>query len=529
MSTTESTPLLNYFSIDGIKCDGDDTRSISSSSSASGSGSKSITKVVVGKPGSAKGNDELAGVCDVLLQSVLADDDLTVAAIEIDPDLERSILWKLDMRLLPALSIMYLFNSLDKSNLGNAKTDGIDLDLGLTGNQYNLLLSIFYVPYVLFALPLTLVGKRYGVTRVLPVLMFGFGAMSLAAAVCQGFASMMTVRWFLGMFESAFFPLVIFYLTTFYRRGELARRLAIFYAASNIASAFSGLLAFAVFQVPNSTLAGWRWLFIIEGTCTVVAAMSAAAFLPRDVSHAKFLTHQERASAFLRVQGDSSSVVNEPLRLSEATCLGVPLQSVTLFLPQIVERLGYSTVKTNLYTVAPNVAGAVMLLLLAFASDQCKLRAPFIAIGFGLPAIGFLMNLAITDVAAHSLAAYASCFFMTAGTAAPSVLVSAWFSNNTPSESQRAMVTGVGVPVANLMGLVSSNIFRDRDRPQYRPALAATTGFGVVGVIISLGLSAWMKYDNQQRQKCQHAWVRGDVSTNDLADGPGHAGFRWFI
>lgn len=71
------------------------------------------------------------------------------------------------------------------------------------------------------------------------------------------------------MAESAFFPLVIYYLTTFYRRGELARRLALFYAASNIANAFSGLLAFGVFHI-NSHLESWRYLFIIEGSCTII-------------------------------------------------------------------------------------------------------------------------------------------------------------------------------------------------------------------------------------------------------------------
>lgn len=79
------------------------------------------------------------------------------------------------------------------------------------------------------------------------------------------FAGLFALRWFLGMAESAFFPLVIYYQTTFYRRGELARRLAIFYAASNIASAFSGLLSWAVFRIDNTSLASWRYLFIIEG------------------------------------------------------------------------------------------------------------------------------------------------------------------------------------------------------------------------------------------------------------------------
>lgn len=86
--------------------------------------------------------------------------------------------------------------------------------------------------------------------------------MTLLVTATQNFGGLLAVRWFLGMAESAFFPLVIYYQTTFYRRGELARRLAIFYAASSIASAFGGLLAFGVFQIEGGSIANWRYLFI---------------------------------------------------------------------------------------------------------------------------------------------------------------------------------------------------------------------------------------------------------------------------
>ena len=81
-------------------------------------------------------------------------------------------MWKLDLRLLPVLSIMYLFNSLDKSNLGNAKTNGLEKSLGLEGNQYNILLSVFFIPYVLTAPFLGIAGKKWGPSRVLPIMMF---------------------------------------------------------------------------------------------------------------------------------------------------------------------------------------------------------------------------------------------------------------------------------------------------------------------------------------------------------------------
>lgn len=281
---------------------------------------------------------------------------------------ERRLLWKFDLRILPLLTMMYLFNSLDKSNLGNAKTAGLEKDLGMEGtNEYNIALSVFFVPYVLTAPFLGILGKIYGPSRVLPCMMIAFGSATLLVTTVKNFAGIMVLRWFLGMAESAFFPLVIYYQTQFYRRGELARRLAIFYAASNIASAFGGLLAYGVFQIKGGALPSWKYLFVVEGSLTILGAVIAFAFLPYNAAQAKFLTEDEKRIAYHRIQVDSSSEVEVKFNLREAAkifkhptswvilaieiCLGIPLQSVTLFLPQIVGRLGYPTIKTNLYTV----------------------------------------------------------------------------------------------------------------------------------------------------------------------------------
>ena len=247
------------------------------------------------------------------------------------------------------------------------------------------------------------------------------------------------------MAESAFFPLVIYYQTSFYRRGELARRLAIFYAASNIAYAFGGLLAFGVFQIQGGALASWRYLFVLEGSLTVFFSIVAFFFLPYSAAHAKFLNEDEKKLAFYRIQIDSSAIVNEKFNLRDAArifkqpttyailgieiCLGIPLQGVALFLPQIVARLGYDTVQTNLHTVAPNITGAVMLLVLAFSSDYTRWRFPFVALGFFWTFCGFVIYAAI-DVESQLQVAYFACFMMTWGTSAPSVLLDVWYNNN---------------------------------------------------------------------------------------------------
>lgn len=421
----------------------------------------------------------------------------------------------------------------------------MDTDLHFKPGQYNLLLSIFFVPYVLFAPPVAMLGKRFGPSRVLPIMMCCFGSCTLLAASTTNFGGIFALRWFLGMAESAFFPLVIYYQTTFYRRGELARHLAIFYAASNIANAFSGLLAFGVFQI-KSSLYGWRYLFLIEGACTFLFSIFAYWYLPKSAAEATFLNEEEKALAFHRIQVDSSSIVGEKFNFKDSVgifkepttyaflaieiCLGVPLQSVSLFLPQIVARLGYTTVKTNLYTVAPNITGAVMLLLLAFTSDAIRLRSPLIVLGFAFTFIGFIIYASIDNVLTSIHLAYFATFMMTWGTSAPSVLLSTWYNNNVAHEGRRILLTSVGVPLANVMGLVSSNIFQARDAPKYKPALITTAAFGATGACIAACLGTYMFFDNKRRdRKAGRKIDARDIPTQRLRDGPASDEFRWFL
>ncbi|CAD6505660.1 BgTH12-01150 [Blumeria graminis f. sp. triticale] len=467
------------------------------------------------------------------------------SAYVLDHAAERALCRKFDVRLLPLLAVMYLCNTLDKGNLGNAKTNNLEKNLNLTGNQYNIILSVFYVPFVLGAPPIAMIGKKYGPAIVLPALMACFGILTLLLVAATNFSGMVALRWFIGLTESAFFALLVYYLTTFYRRSELGRRLAITYAAGNMANAFSGLLAFAIFRIKNHRFYSWRYLFLIEGLLTFGLAIIAYLNLPFDVTSARFLNEEEKKLAYHRLQTDSSSTVNEPFNLKEAVrifnqpttyvflaiemCLGVPLQSASLFLPQIVARLGYSTVKTNLFTVAPNICGAVVLLILAFSSDFTRCRSIFIIIGFALAFVGFTIHATI-DVVTHTRIAYFATFLICSGVSVPSALLSTWYNNNVPHEGRRVMLTSVGVPLANLMGLVSSNIFSPQTAPKYRPALVTTAAFGGTGALITASLALFMTLDNRKRnKKFGRKLTTGDVSTELLQEGPGVAEFRWFL
>lgn len=214
---------------------------------------------------------------------------------------------------------------------------------------------------------------------------------------------------------------------------------------------------------------------------------------PRSPSTWSFLSEREKAIACARVLADSSVTVNERLNIRDAFrpfkdwrygiwalisfSFGVPLVSVNNFLPQIVASLGYSTIRTNLLTVAPNIVGTVALLILTFSSDYFRERSihmlvnkstesfwvveiSFRCIPLATTLIGFII-LGSINVLEHRHVAYFACFLLTMGVSsnniacqlspltcrreayAPSVLVASWYSNNTPSESRRAVVAAV--------------------------------------------------------------------------------------
>jgi hypothetical protein len=208
-------------------------------------------------------------------------------------------------------------------------------------------------------------------------------------------------------------------------------------------------------------------------------------------------------------------------------CNGVPLFSVSNFLVQIVERLGYNTVTTNLLTVAPNVVGSLSLVCFAISSDYFRNRALHIVGGLTCTMVGFII-LAKIDVVANKGVAYFACFLLCAGCSVPSPLLATWYNNNTPNEGKRAIITSIIEAVATLSGLISSNIFRPQDAPTYIPALAISASFGGFAICLVLFMHLYMRWFNHKKDKEQGVKLNAaDVSTSELTNGFKSEKFRY--
>ncbi|KAJ7071060.1 MFS general substrate transporter [Mycena amicta] len=427
---------------------------------------------------------------------------------ELGKALRLQLLRKFDFLILPPLALIYLCNSLDKGNVGNAKTAGWDKDIGLKGDQYYILVMTFY------GTPLSLFAKRFSAARVLPIMMLGFVSQALCTAAAKNFSQVFAIRFFLGIFESPMLPAVVserwmrndyrqlrqvYYLSTFYKRDELASRISIFYAAASIASAFSGLIAYGVFHLTGSRYHNWQ----VSGGRDRCFATFAWFWLPRTPATWGFLTDRQKAIARTRILSDSSTVVEEGVEIAGAfgpfkRPTAFPLASVNNFLPQIIASFKYSTVKTNLYTATAMT--------------------------------GFII-LGCIDTLKHLHVAYFACFLLTIGAFAPSVLVATWYSyNNTTQESKRAVVAAVMIAFANSAGLISTNVFRAQDEPKYVPALA-TSGDRLRLVSVWCWWQEpgiWMRRENARRNREQGVNLQAkDVNTSNLPEGHKSPLFRY--
>lgn len=267
-------------------------------------------------------------------------------------------------------------------------------------------------------------------------------------------------------------------------------------------------------------------------------------WLPASSSTAWFLTEPERETARLRSLRDASRKVDTEFSLRECFqtwndwkfplwCIisftyPVAFSTCANFLPIVLQRLGYSTVITNLLTVPPNCCGFLVLLAVTYSSDRLRERTFHIVFALVVSFIGLII-LATVDGLTHRGVAYFACFLVASGAYIPSCLVHSWHNNNNLNENSRAANTGLLVGLGNLGGILSAATFRAEYAPRYVPCLIATACCNVVCVVFTLWLGLWMKHKNR-RQDQQLGFVLRpeDVDTRELEAGEDDPKWRYF-
>ncbi|MCJ1471797.1 hypothetical protein MMC13_000438 [Lambiella insularis] len=418
---------------------------------------------------------------------------------------ERRLMAKIDLRVIPVLSVLYLLAFLDRTNIANAAVYGLSTDLGLVAgsNQYNTALTIFFVPYILFEIPSNIFLKKLKPHVWLSSCMFLFGLVTICQGLVKGYSGILATRFFLGLAETGMFPGSFYLIGMWYKRSEAQKRYSFFFSSTTLAGAFGGLLAAAIGNMNGMRgYLAWRWIFILEGVVTCVVAIIFFFLIPDFPEEAKWLREDERAYVKARLRADQGrSAAERSISFGDIVTifkdykifvggfmyfgLIVPAYGYAYFAPGIIKTYGYSPIQTQLHSVPPWAAAFGFAMLVAFFSDALKHRFLFTIFPICVSITGFAILISVHTN--HNLE-YAALFLVTMGTYGAMPVVVCWFTQNLGGHHRRAVGTAWQIGFGNIGGIIATYAFLSKDAPNYKP------GYSICIAFICLSATACATY-----------------------------------
>ncbi len=326
----------------------------------------------------------------------------------------RKVVW----RLVPFLFLCYVVAYLDRVNVGFAKLQMM-ADLKFSDTVYGIGAGIFFVGYFIFELPSNLMLARTGARVWIARIMVTWGIISSGMMFVTSAESFYIMRFFLGVAEAGFFPGIILYLTYWFPAARRARIIALFMTAIAFSGVIGGPVSGWIMQAfaGYNGLAGWQWLFVLEGIPSVIVGICVLLYLDDSVQGANWLSDDEKAFLKSDLEQDEqtkahmsvgSVLTNAKVWLLAIIyfCCIMGLYGISFWLPQLIKTAGVKDVlQVGLLTAIPYGAAAIGMVLISRNSDLTGERRWHIAVCAVMGAAGLLMSTLFNDQIALSMAA----------------------------------------------------------------------------------------------------------------------------
>ncbi|KAK2743950.1 hypothetical protein FQN55_006999 [Onygenales sp. PD_40] len=452
----------------------------------------------------------------------------TACVAALTPAEQKRIIRRIDIRLVSMLGFLYAISLMDRNNTGIAQIAGMSVDLNMAiGNRYSIVVLIFFVPYVIFQPPSTALLRKIGPKTFLSVTTLIWGLSTIASGFVKTWTDLIPLRIVLGICEAGFFPGCAYLLSCWYPRYDLQKRNAAFYLIGTTLSAFTGILAFGFSQldgngsgptwwgritspagdkdvVHGEGVAGWRWIFILQGVLTCVVAVATYLFtlgfpdIPEKVWGFS-MTEKENAFVVARLELDRKDTAPTRFRIGEYLAHALDLKiwgfaalfglttvntySIAYFLPLILKNgMGFSTAASQCLIAPPYVAAGILMYTMAHLSDKYRVRSPFILICgclllIGIPLLGLTKNVGVR---------YFGAFVTTAACNATVPCILTWQANNIRGQWKRALCSATLVGTGGIGGIIGTTVFRSQDAPEYRLGTYVTLGSSALLIIVTL-------------------------------------------
>ncbi|KAJ5042975.1 uncharacterized protein L3040_004365 [Drepanopeziza brunnea f. sp. 'multigermtubi'] len=449
----------------------------------------------------------------------------------------RSATFKMDISIMPCLVIMFIMNFLDRQNIAAAKLAGIDEDLKLTAVQYQTCVSILFVGYISMQVPSNMiVGKipRPGVYICFAMAIWG--AISACMAATHSYTGLILGRFALGFVEAVFFPGALYFLSLFYNRQQYTLRVAVLYAGSQLGNGFGGLFAIAILELDGRYgIAGWRWLFVIEGVATVGLAIAFAFVLPDSPQRVRGQTDRERgwvAYNFARDQGqeDHSGEMGawKGLRMAVVDpktwlLLGLLMSifvaaAVSNFFPSVVATLGYDRTTTYGLTAPPYILSVISMLCIGFHSDKKQERYLHIVLPLCVTLVANIIAVSTLSTGAR----YTAMMLMPASFYSATAVVLSWVAGslNQPAIKRASAIALINC-LSNTPNIWTSYLYYAP--PRYLTAFIVNMAAAALAILFATGTRSYLRRQNAKMEKGLPTGVGGPTEAQRAA------GFRYLL
>ncbi|KXT13092.1 hypothetical protein AC579_2146 [Pseudocercospora musae] len=420
---------------------------------------------------------------------------------------------KADIRILLWYSFVYLIMRIHVSNITNTaiinveEGDGIKNQLGnLTSGQWAWVLSIFYYPYMFFEPTSTILLKYFSPRIWMSRIMITWGIISMCQGATQNYAGILAARFFLGLAESGYYPGVLYHLSFWYPAKSTALRIAVFYASGQFSGTISGLLAYAIsFMNGVGGLAGWRWVFILEGIPAILCGTYTYFALPNYPETSTFLTEEQRKIILQRLpktQPTSSAntwdskqiktVFKDPTTATFTLiwiCHAIGGWGVSQVLPTVIYELGFTdSANSQLLTMPTYAFACICLIFIGWAIQRQKISPWIAAIVLEILACTcYVVLICVKD----SIAKYV--LIMIATSCSICIYPILWPERIRAAHGTTAAGLTIGLTnaAAQMTGIVGPQVYQSKFGPTYRVSYSISIGL-LFGAVASVGMTWYL-------------------------------------
>ncbi|KAF6806239.1 phthalate transporter [Colletotrichum sojae] len=441
---------------------------------------------------------------------------------------EKKLVRRLDYKICSWVCLMFFALQLDRGNINQANSDNMLADLGLSTDQYNYGMTMFYLCFLCAELPSQMISKKLGPDVWIPIQMVSWSTVAICQCLIKEEKGFYATRALLGLIEGGFIPDAILYLSYFYTSKELPIRLSYFYCASHLTQVIAAFLAFGILHLRGTGgWEGWRWLFALEGGLTALIGVCSWFYLPPSPTQTAswfrgkdgWFNEREEVIMVNRILRDDPSkggmhnrqgltlnllwsALSDwdlwPIYLYGMTLL-IPVQPISAYLTLNLRALGFDTFQTNLLTIPAYVIFLIQLVGWTRFSERWNNRMLTVFL-YSVWVFPLILALELLPGNASPWSWYAVTALTLGYPYVHSILV-ALTSRNAGSVRTRTVGSAVYNMTVQASSIIASNIYRKDDAPLYRRGNKVLLGIIAWNAVFAWVIKGYYMWRNTKREE----------------------------